>query len=167
MGGVWEIQPGGKTRLARAIALAAAHPFGVGDALYRLGAPSGPVDTVPFGAYRRGLIKKIGAYDPTLLSNEDYEFNTRIRLNGGTVYLDNGVRCGYYARATLAGLARQYARYGFWKYQMLRRYPATLRWRQALPPLFVLGLAILTLLAPWWNLAALAWMGVVGCIWPS
>ena len=29
---------------------------------------------------------------------------------------------------------------------MLRRYPDTLRWRQALPPLFVLGLVLLAVL---------------------
>jgi len=35
-------------------------------------------------------------------------------------------------------LSKQYWRYGFWKLQMLKRYPSTLRWRQALPPIFVL-----------------------------
>jgi succinoglycan biosynthesis protein ExoA len=38
---------------------------------------------------------------------------------------------------------------------MLRRYPATIRWRQALPPLFVLSLLGLVLLSPWWELARL------------
>ncbi|HEX9012692.1 MAG TPA: glycosyltransferase family 2 protein, partial [Anaerolineaceae bacterium] len=33
--------------------------------------------------------------------------------------------------------------YGYWKLRMLRRYPATIRWRQALPPVFVLSLAVL------------------------
>jgi len=160
VGGIWEIRPGSPTRIARAISLAAAHPFGVGDASYRLGAASGPVDTVPFGAYRRSLVDKIGLYDPTLLSNEDYEFNTRIRQSGGIVYLDSLIRCIYYSRATLPALARQYSRYGYWKYQMLRRYPGTLRWRQALPPVFVFGMLLLALLAPWWSLAALTFLGV-------
>jgi hypothetical protein len=35
---------------------------------------------------------------------------------------------------------------------MLRRYPDTLRWRQALPPLFVVSLIGLALLS-WWTLA--------------
>ena len=160
VGGIWEIRPGSPTRIARAISLAAAHPFGVGDASYRLGAASGPVDTVPFGAYRRSLVDKIGLYDPTLLSNEDYEFNTRIRQSGGIVYLDSLIRCIYYSRATLPALARQYSRYGYWKYQMLRRYPGTLRWRQALPPVFVFGMLLLALLSPWWSLAALTFLVV-------
>jgi cellulose synthase/poly-beta-1,6-N-acetylglucosamine synthase-like glycosyltransferase len=152
VGGVWEIQPGGEGWIARAIAAAAAHPLGVGDALYRTGAAARVVDTVPFGAFHRELIQKIGLFDETLLSNEDYEFNTRIRASGGIVWLDPAIRTVYFARASLSSLARQYSRYGYWKVQMLRRYPGSLRWRQALPPLFMLslvGLALLGLLWPW------------------
>ena len=36
---------------------------------------------------------------------------------------------------------------------MLRRYPETLRWRQALPPVFVLLLLVLLLLSPFLALA--------------
>ncbi len=162
VGGVWRIRPGGQGLMAEAIALAAAHPLGVGDARYRHANPQpGPVDTVPFGAYRRDLIERIGFYDETLLSNEDYEFNTRVRLHGGTVYLDPQIQAVYFARPTLGALARQYARYGYWKAQMLRRYPHTLRWRQALPPLFVLALALLPLLGLVWPLAWLLWVAQV------
>lgn len=147
VGGVWEIRPGGKGWIAAAIAVAAAHPLGVGDALYRHATQAAEVDTVPFGAYRKTLIDKIGKYDENLLTNEDYEFNTRIRQAGGRVWLDPEIRSVYFARSTLRALARQYWRYGFWKWRMLRRYPNTLRWRQALPPLFVLGLLTGILLA--------------------
>lgn len=155
VGGVWEIRPGASTWIAQAIAAAAAHPLGVGDALYRLNARRGAVDTVPFGAFHRSLIEKIGAFDETLLSNEDYEFNARLRLSGGTVWLEPTIRSVYFARATLAQLARQYWRYGFWKWRMLRRYPQTLRWRQALPPLFVLSLLLGLLLSVWFPWARL------------
>jgi succinoglycan biosynthesis protein ExoA len=84
----------------------------------------------------------IGFFDESLLTNEDYEFNTRIRKSGGKVWLDPSIRSVYFARPTLANLAKQYTRYGFWKWRMLRGYPETLRWRQALPPLFVLSLLI-------------------------
>ncbi|MCW5873039.1 MAG: glycosyltransferase family 2 protein [Anaerolineales bacterium] len=154
VGGVWEIRPGQDTWLARAIAAAAAHPFGVGDARYRYTTQAGAVDTVPFGAFRRELIERIGAFDESLETNEDYEFNTRIRLAGGTVWLDPAIRSVYYARPTLAALARQYWRYGYWKWRMLRRYPGTLRPRQAIPPLFVLGLLGLSVLSLLWPPAA-------------
>ncbi len=98
------------------------------------------MDTVPFGAFKRELLALVGFFDETLLTNEDYEFNARIRKSGGKVWLDPSIRSVYFARATLSGLAKQYFRYGFWKWRMLRRYPNTLRWRQGLPPLFVLSL---------------------------
>jgi succinoglycan biosynthesis protein ExoA len=162
VGGVWEIRPGAKNWIARSIAVAAAHPFGVGDALYRYATEAAYVDTVPFGAFRRETLERIGYFDESLLTNEDYELNVRLRQNKGRVWLDPRIRSGYFARANLADLARQYWRYGFWKYRMLQRYPNTLRWRQALPPLFVLGLAGLVVLALWWGLARFLLLMVIG-----
>jgi glycosyltransferase involved in cell wall biosynthesis len=159
VGGVWEIHPGAQTWIAESISLAAAHPLGVGDALYRLKPQAGAVDTVPFGSFRRALIEKIGAFDESLLTNEDYEFNTRVRASGGTVWLDPSIRSIYLARATLGQLAKQYWRYGFWKWRMLRRHPHTLRWRQALPPLFVLSLTGLFVLSLWFELARYVFLG--------
>jgi succinoglycan biosynthesis protein ExoA len=153
VGGVWEIQPGDKGWLSKAIALAASHPFGVGDARYRYTDQAGLVDTVPFGAFRRSLIEKIGLFDEGLLTNEDYEFNARVRQAGGTVWLDPAIRSVYFARSTLSALARQYWRYGYWKVRMLRKYPATIRWRQAIPPLFVASLLFLTILSIWLPIA--------------
>lgn len=149
VGGVWEIRPGGDGWQARSIALAAAHPLGVGDALYRYTTRASLVDTVPFGAFRRATVERIGGFDENLLTNEDYEFNARLRQVGGRVWLDPAIRSVYFARPTLAALARQYFRYGYWKLRMLRRYPTTLRWRQALPPLFVLSLIGLGVLSLW------------------
>ena len=149
VGGVWEILPGAQTWIAESIAVAAAHPLGVGDALYRHAKRAAYVDTVPFGSFRRELVEQIGPFDESLLTNEDYEFNTRVRQSGGTVWLDPAIRSVYFSRSTFGALARQYWRYGFWKLRMLRRYPSTLRWRQALPPAFVLSLAGLLLLGLW------------------
>lgn len=147
VGGRWDIQPGAQRWPAQAIAAAAAHPLGVGDAHYRYTEVAQQVDTVPFGAYRRSLIDRIGLYDETLLTNEDYEFNVRIRQAGGTIWLDPAIRSQYFARATFSDLARQYWRYGYWKARMLRRYPRTMRWRQAAPLALVLSLSGLGLMA--------------------
>ena len=96
VGGVWEIHPGGKGWIAESIAVAASHPLGVGDAMYRLNPKAGAVDTVPFGAFRRELIDQIGGFDETLFTNEDYEFNTRVRQSGGVVWLDPQIRSIYF-----------------------------------------------------------------------
>ena len=143
VGGVWEIKPGAPGWIAEGIAAAAAHPLGAGDAAYRLTPEAGAEDTVPFGAYRKSLVDQIGKFDESLLTNEDYEFNVRVRKSGGVVWLDPQIRSVYYARPTFGQLAKQYWRYGFWKWRMLRRYPGTLRWRQGLPPLFVASLLLI------------------------
>ncbi|HNO86243.1 MAG TPA: glycosyltransferase family 2 protein [Anaerolineales bacterium] len=156
IGGVWEIRPGADTAIAKAISFAAAHPLGVGDAMYRLNASAGAVDTVPFGSFRRALIEKIGLFDETLLANEDYEFNTRVRESGGMVWLDPSIRSVYFSRSTLGSLSAQYWRYGFWKLKMLNRYPHTLRWRQALPPVFVSSLIFFIVLSLFFGLAKYA-----------
>lgn len=149
VGGAWEIHPSASTWIARSIAAAAGHRLGAGDARYRTSGQAGAVDTVPFGAYPRAWLERVGTYDERLLTNEDYEYNVRLRQAGGIVWFDPAIRSIYFARPTLGGLARQYARYGFWKARMLRRYPGTLRWRQALPPAFVLAAAVLLLSVPW------------------
>ena len=140
VGGIWEIEPGENTCMAKAIAKAAAHPLGVGDAKYRVSKEAQYVDTVPFGAFYKKTFEEIGRFDETMLANEDYEFNTRIKNSGGKIWLDPRIRSKYYARKNLKELAKQYWRYGFWKVKMLQRYPATIRWRQAIPPIFTANL---------------------------
>lgn len=161
VGGVWKIVPSAKTWIARSIAAAAAHPFGVGDAKYRYGDTPGEVDTVPFGGFRRDYLRAIGGFDESLHTNEDYELNTRIRQAGGKLWFDPNIQVQYYSRPNLRQLARQYFRYGWWKVEMLRRYPSSLRWRQALPPLFVLGLLVLALGWIWLPVAGWLLLAVV------
>lgn len=159
VGGVWEIHPGADTWISKSIAVAAAHPLGVGDALYRHAKHAAEVDTVPFGSFNRELVDRIGYFDETLLTNEDYEFNARIRNTGGRIWLDPSIRSIYFARSSLMELMKQYWRYGFWKWRMLRRYTNTLRWRQALPPLFVLSMIVLALATVFVPLAGVVLMG--------
>ncbi len=148
VGGVWDIRPSTDTWVARSIAMAAAHALGAGGARYRTGGSEGEVETVPFGAFDREWLERVGPFNEDLLTNEDYEYNLRLRQAGGVVWFDPTIRSTYFARGTLRELARQYIRYGYWKGQMLKRHPTSLRWRQALPPLFVLVLALLLVLAP-------------------
>jgi succinoglycan biosynthesis protein ExoA len=153
IGGIWKIQPSGSTWIAKAIAIAAAHPLGAGDARYRIGGTAAEVETVPFGAYRREIFNRIGFYDENLLSNEDYELNVRLKQAGGRIWMDPTIQSVYFARSNLRDLSRQYWRYGYWKAQMLRKHPTTLRWRQFIPPVFVLTLLCLALLSIGFDLA--------------
>lgn len=165
VGGVLEVKPGRNTWIARSIAMAAVHPLGVGDALYRRATVATEADTVAFGSFRRSLVERIGYFDETLPVNEDYEFNTRIRASGGKIWIDPSIKAAYYSRPDLKSLARQYFSYGYWKFKMLQRYPGTIRWRQALPPIFVFGILMLLLLSVFWNLSRLALAAAIISYW--
>lgn len=143
VGGVWDILPGDRSCIAIAIAKAASHPVGAGDAKYRLDSNAGFVDTVPFGSYLKSTFMNLGGFNEKMLANEDYEFNARIREFGGKIWLDPSIRSKYFARKNIKELASQYWRYGYWKFKMLRSFPQTLRWRQAIPPIFCLTIYLL------------------------
>ena len=147
--------PVGKTAFERAVALAMTSPLGAGDARYRLGGPAGPTDTVYLGVLRRDAVEAAGGYDASLLWNSEYELYWRLRQRGEIVWFDPALAADYRPRGGFAALARQYFRYGRWKRAMLRRHPASLRWRQLAAPLLVLGAcASLFLAAGGWTAAA-------------
>ena len=160
VGGVIDIHAGAETWIGRSIAVATRHPLGVGDARYRWAKTPGYADTVAFGTYARATFDRIGFYDETLIVNEDYEMNARLRASGGRIWIDPAIRATYYSRPDFSSLARQYFIYGFWKFRMLQRYPQTIRWRQALPPLFVLGILMILLLSSFWQFARITFLCV-------
>ena len=135
------LRPVGRTFFERAVGLAMTTRLGAGGARYRLGGPEGPVDTVPFGVFRRAALDAAGGFDAGLARNEDYELNRRLRARGGTVWFDPALHVDYRPRGGVGALAAQYYGWGWWKFLMLRRHPASLRGRQLAAPLLVLGLA--------------------------
>ncbi len=148
----WRIAAGAETSTARAIAAAVAHPFGIGDAKYRAADLSGSqlVDTVPFGAFRKVLWQELGGFNENLLANEDYDFNYRVRSTGGRVLLDTAAHCQYFARPTLKELCRQYFRYGYWKAQMVKLHPRSIKLRHLVAPGFVASLVATAALSLMW-----------------
>lgn len=148
------VRPGADTLIARAIAAGVSHPFGIGDATYRLGSSGPPqqaVDTVAFACFRKSLWKELGGYNESLHTNEDYDFNYRVRRSGREVILDRGGHCDYFARATLKTLASQYLRYGGWKAEMIRLHPRSAKLRHLVAPLFVLSILVLAISGVFWK----------------
>ena len=133
--------PIGVSTFEKAVALAMISPLGSGNARYRIGGQEGPADTVYLGAFRRAALEAVGGYDAEQIRNQDYELNWRLRQQGETVWFDPELKAEYRPRGNLWELARQYFDYGRWKRVMLAKHPASVRLRQLMPPLLVLGLA--------------------------
>ncbi len=115
VGGIWVTLPGANTLVAKSIALALSHPFGVGNAYFRTGVKEPKyVDTVPFGCYKKEVFDKLGLFDEDLIRNQDIEFNLRLKKAGGKILLVPDIVSHYHARPTLKSLAKQNFGNGFW-----------------------------------------------------
>lgn len=158
VGGTWQTRPASTRPVAKAIAAVLAHPFGVGNAHFRIGT-SRPrwVDTVPFGCYRREVFTRIGGFDEDLVRNQDDEFNLRLRRRGGRILLVPDVVSVYYARDSIAKLARMYYQYGYFKPLATRKVGRVLTIRQLVPAALVSWVVVLGLAAVLSPVAAVIW----------
>jgi glycosyltransferase involved in cell wall biosynthesis len=149
VGATWRTQPGDKTIMARAIAAALAHPFGTGNARYRLGTNRlRNVDTLQCACYRREVFERLGLFDEDLLRSQDSEFTFRLLRAGGRVLLVPGVTVKYYVRESLGKLWRMFSQYGYFKPLVARKVGAVMTTRQLIPALFVCTVGLAALLAP-------------------
>lgn len=150
VGGVCVTVPSDETPLAQAIAIGLSHPFGVGNAYFRIGT-SEPrwVDTVFGGCYRRDVFERIGLFDEQLARNQDDEFNHRLLQHGGRILLVPDVVSYYYARQSLVKLWQMYYQYGHFKPLVARKIGKVMTVRQLIPAWFVLSVLVLAMLAPW------------------
>lgn len=153
----------GEDQVSQTIALAMSSKFGVGGSAFRTETGETKlVDTVPFPAYTRAIIERVGLYDEALVRDQDDEYNYRIRKHGGKILLAADVRSTYYSRGSLGKLWRQYFQYGFYKVRVLQKHPRQMRPRQFVPPAFVLALLlgiVLSLAFPWGWIALLGLAG--------
>lgn len=163
VGGVLTTVPSEPTPIARAIATAMSHPFGVGNALFRIGA-SEPrsVETVAFFCCRRETFETVGLLDEES-ADEDSDFNTRLIDAGGKVVLLPDVGCRYYARSTIRDLASLFYRYGSSKPGLAWKHRRVQTWRQLVPPSFVLASVGMAALSPFLALAAIMFEATVLC----
>jgi len=143
--------------VARAIAVALSHPFGVGNSHFRIGSRERRwVDTVPFGCFQRGVFDQVGMFDEELPRNQDDEFNFRLAKHGGHVLLEPGLVAYYYARGSIRQVARMWYQYGYFKPLVARKVGRVMTLRQLVPACFVLGLVGTAALSSWSPLAWLA-----------
>ncbi|MEM5647601.1 hypothetical protein AAHH72_27935 [Bacillus cereus] len=142
VGGCLETRPSSNTLMAKSIALGLANKFGVGNSLFRTISEEREVDTVPFGAFKKEVFKKVGTYNELLVRNQDIELNGRIIKNGGKIILSPKIKCAYYARGTLKGLYDQNYNNGKWNIYTTKIASYALSIRHFIPLFFVLTILV-------------------------
>ncbi|MEM6650818.1 MAG: glycosyltransferase family 2 protein, partial [Pseudomonadota bacterium] len=119
---------------------------------HRGGTQSGFVDHGHHAGFWRDTFLSLGGYNENMIANEDAEYDTRLRAQGGRIWLEADLRMGYYPRETVMTLWRQYFAYGRGRAEHIRRHRVTPRLRQCLPvihTLFLLGFLCLLPLSAW------------------
>ncbi len=136
------------------IGLAMSHPFGAGNAQFRIAKTSGFVDTVYLGFFRRGVFDRVGWFDETAnVISEDSDMNQRIREAGGKIYLLADLHARYEPRGSLREQAALYYRYGGARAGNILKHGNITAWRQLAAPGLVAALVLL-LVTCWFSVSA-------------
>jgi succinoglycan biosynthesis protein ExoA len=122
-------------------------PFGSGGSAHRGGSRSGWVDHAHHAGFRLDWFRRIGGYDPGFTHNEDAEYDHRLGLAGGRVWLATEIRMDYQMRPTPRGLIKQYWSYGKGRARTLLKHRMRPRLRQLIPVLNLLLIAFCLMLS--------------------
>ena len=143
VGGIWKIVPRNHTTIGKNIVRALSHPFGIGNAHYRVGNSLEPklVDAVAYGCYKKEVFDKIGFFNEKLVRSEDIELNLRLKSAGGRILLVPDAVVFYYARSDFRSFCKYNFINGVWATYPLKfvnHMPVS--WRHLVPLVFVSGL---------------------------
>ncbi len=149
----------GSTCFQRACAWVVDTPLGSGGSAHRGGMTSSWVDHGHHAGFKLDWFNRIGGYDPTFSHNEDAEYDHRLTLAGGKVWLEKDIRLDYQMRPDPRALLKQYWRYGRGRARTILKHKLQPRLRQLIPVINLAFLCVSLLLAPWsgWFLV---WPGI-------
>lgn len=116
--------------------------FGIGGSAFRVGVTPQNVDSVPFGAFPRSVIEKVGGMKEYLRRGEDNEINSRIRKAGYNVYFNPEIVSSYYARPTLKASCQQMFANGESIGHLFYVDKESIGLRHMVPLLFVVGVIL-------------------------
>jgi len=140
VGGVLETLPGGDGLGAKIVQNISSNAFGVGGSGFRVGMEEGETDTVPFGFFSKDAIYKNGLFDEELVRAQDFEYNKRIKRNGGSIWINPKISAKYYnQKYYFKFLKKLLLKDGPYNAYMWFKYPYTLSFRHLIPSLFFLG----------------------------
>jgi glycosyltransferase involved in cell wall biosynthesis len=134
--------PAGTGKWSRRVSIALRSPLGVGGSAKWAADSETELDTGVFGGvWRRTTLEQLEGWDEGWAVNEDSELAARYRASGRRIVGLPDLAARYIPRDSIRGLARQYARYGFYRAKTARRHPDSMRRSLWLPPAMVLTAA--------------------------
>jgi succinoglycan biosynthesis protein ExoA len=92
------------------------------------------------GVWRHSTLEKLGGWDAGWPVNQDSELAARVLEAGGRIVLLPEMAATYFPRDDLQALARQYARYGYYRAKTACRHPHSARRSHVLAPALALAL---------------------------
>ncbi len=141
----------GEHCIDKAVAWISDTRVGSGGSAHRGGRKSGYVDHGHHAAFKLERFIENGGYDEGFSHNEDAEFDCRLSLIGGKIFLDADIRIQYHPRNSFFGLWKQYFNYGKGRSRTVKRHPSSLRLRQLAVPAFMWLMLCSMVIAPFSN----------------
>jgi glycosyltransferase involved in cell wall biosynthesis len=137
----------GKTPLQKAVAFGYGSRFGLGGGSYHVGGKAGEAESAYLGIFDAKALKAVGGYDENIIRGEDWDLAQRLKAAGGKVWFSPELVVKYWPRANVKALAWQFYSTGVWRGELTRRAPGKASIRYFLPPVALLILVDLGLLA--------------------
>ncbi|WP_020401543.1 glycosyltransferase family 2 protein [Gracilimonas tropica] len=132
-----------KNQFQKVVGIAISSKVGVGGSKVHDISFRGYVDSVAYGAWKKGLFDDIGYFDERLMRNQDDELHYRAKSKGKKIFLNPDIKLWYYPRETYSSLFRQYYQYGLFKPLVIRKVKSEIKLRHIIPLLFVIYLFVL------------------------
>jgi succinoglycan biosynthesis protein ExoA len=122
-----------------AVAAAQNGLIGNGGSAHRQASESHFVEHGHHAAFTRNSFLAIGGYNETFSHNEDAEYDHRVSLAGGRIWMCGNVTLSYFPRRDPWGLAKQYFHHGAGRARTLMLHQMRPRLRQMLPLVILFG----------------------------
>lgn len=137
----------GMTDWQETLLMAEQSMFGSSIAPYRRSKENQYVKSLFHGAYRREVIRAVGFFDEDLGRTEDNDYHYRVRKAGYKICYSPKIESWQYVRSDFKKMLKQKYGNGYWVALTLKKDPKCLSIYHFVPFLFLVGIAVTTVLA--------------------
>lgn len=137
----------GSSPLQKAVAFGYGSRLGLGGGSYHVGGKAGEAESAYLGIFDARALKQVSGYDERIIRGEDWDLAQRLKAEGGKVWFSPELVVNYSPRSNIKALAWQFYSTGVWRGALTRRAPGKASIRYFIPPIALLTLVALGVLA--------------------